>query len=75
ALTPKEHEKTDIGGPVPSIAKMLPEMPRSLDGFEQKRKRAVGTTRLKKITQSLVAKNLTMHSFNAGVSNKVRVQI
>ncbi|MBE4503557.1 hypothetical protein HJZ14_23885, partial [Vibrio parahaemolyticus] len=42
ALTPKEHEKTDIGGPVPSIAKMLPEMPRSLDGFEQKRKRAVG---------------------------------
>ncbi|HCE4778102.1 TPA: Mu transposase C-terminal domain-containing protein [Vibrio parahaemolyticus] len=42
ALTPKEHEKTGIGGPVPSIAKMMPEIPRSLDGFEQKRKRAVG---------------------------------
>ncbi|MFW1680128.1 hypothetical protein C1S99_10705 [Vibrio parahaemolyticus] len=41
ALTPKEHEKTDIGGPVPGITKMVPDMPRDFGGFE-KTKRAVG---------------------------------
>ncbi len=47
ALTPKEHEKTDIGGPVPGITKMVPSMPRTLDDFSdfdmgEKTKRAVG---------------------------------
>ncbi|MGR9019908.1 hypothetical protein ACRW9P_24165, partial [Vibrio parahaemolyticus] len=47
ALAPKEHEKTDIGGPVPGITKMVPNMPRTLDDFSdfdmgEKTKRAVG---------------------------------
>lgn len=44
ALAPKEHEKTDVGGAVPSITKMVPELPRDIDGFEyvEKKKRAVG---------------------------------
>lgn len=41
AYAPKEHEKTDIGGAVPGITKMAPEMPRDFEGFE-KTKRAVG---------------------------------
>ncbi|MEF1330742.1 transposase domain-containing protein, partial [Vibrio sp. M260121] len=46
-LAPKEHEKTDIGGPVPGITKMVPSMPRTLDDFSdfdmgEKTKRAVG---------------------------------
>ncbi len=47
AYAPKEHEKTDIGGPVPGITKMVPNMPRTLDDFSdfdmgEKTKRAVG---------------------------------
>ncbi|HHI4988191.1 TPA: transposase domain-containing protein [Vibrio parahaemolyticus] len=43
----QEHEKTDIGGPVPGITKMVPSMPRTLDDFSdfdmgEKTKRAVG---------------------------------
>lgn len=44
ALKPQEHEKTDIGGAVPGVTEMIPNLPRAIDGFnfEEKRKRAVG---------------------------------
>ncbi len=43
AYTPKEHEKTDIGGAVPGITQMVTakDMPKDFEGFE-KTKRAVG---------------------------------
>lgn len=44
AYAPQEHEKTDIGGIVPGITKVVPNLPKTIDGFGyvEKRKRAVG---------------------------------
>lgn len=47
AYSPQEHEKTDIGGAVPGITKIAPNMPKTLDDFGEfdlgeKTKRAVG---------------------------------
>ncbi|MBE3834286.1 hypothetical protein CGG82_16890 [Vibrio parahaemolyticus] len=42
ATAPQEHERTDVGGFVPAVTEMKPDMPKDFGGFEQKRKRAVG---------------------------------
>jgi len=41
AYAPKEEEKTEIGGPVPGITQMVPDMATDFEGLEQT-KRAVG---------------------------------